>query len=67
MRAYYIHWGSVSEGHNASYPEGKCMFFLHLVHLVRQGGGWVDVCWGQLPSQRCEGGCLVGLLMFIKD
>mmetsp|Transcript_12334 Transcript_12334/g.26633 ORF Transcript_12334/g.26633 Transcript_12334/m.26633 type:complete len:514 (+) Transcript_12334:286-1827(+) len=35
MRNFYIHWGSVAAGYNTTYPPGKCMFFLHVAHLLR--------------------------------
>lgn len=39
MRAFYIHYGSLAAGHNATYPIAKCMFFVHVVHMVRAGRG----------------------------
>ena len=39
MRAFYIHYGSLGTGHNATYPVAKCMLFVHVVHMVRAGSG----------------------------
>lgn len=38
LRAFYIHWGSPTPGFNASYPSGKCMFLLHIAHMVSAAG-----------------------------
>lgn len=35
LRAFYIHYGSLSPGFNVTLPEDKCMFFLHIANMVR--------------------------------
>lgn len=34
LRAFYVHYGSVMTGHNTTYPQPKCMFFMHIANMV---------------------------------